>query len=422
MKKLFEIANWIEKNKPIFLEEWLEDANIIRIFKRNNISTDKFKTNFAIKILEYTINVMKSTKEIGNCPVMNKFVEYMIQHNITSQEILQICTPLRSAVLINLFKSTPSFAEDLISIKEILKIFDANLSGVLRNYDQIIGQINSDSEQKNSTLKTYLNRLQIILNTQENMIFKLHQGKIFIGNRALYRTVGVENLKQFKKKYSQPLSFIKSVNYNDEIFQKHKYTEWITLIVANHQGQCRAKFFNTITNKTTMMNIKISKVGDENDYVFTIENLAEIYNKQKNDVDTLTNLSNLQGFEALLEAKLEDVNNQDLKILMIELSGLTLYSEKKSQEQADNLIVKVAQRLQEKYNDEVAHIDYNQFVVLNNSLTLEASNELITEIETIISAVPDTQNININGAIVLLKDTDTLNKVIHHGELLLKHK
>jgi len=414
MNNLLKIAEWIEQHKPIIVQEWIEDANIIAIFKKNNISTNKFLTNFAIKILDYSISVMRSEKEIGNCPAMNKFVDYMIQHKITSHEILQICTPLRSTVLINLFKSYPNFAEDLISIEEILKIFDANLSGALKNYDQIKSKMSSASEQKNLTLKTYLNRLQTILNTQENIIFKLHGGEISIGNKSLYRTVGVENLKQFKKKYPQPLSFIKSVNYFDSIFQKHNYEEWINLILTNHQGRCITKLFNKFTNKTSMMHLKISKIGNENDYVFSIQDGVS-------DVDALTNLSNLKGFEELLETKLKNTDNKDLKILMIELHGLSLYSEQNSKEQADALITDIAQTLKEKYNDEVARIDYNRFAILNNNLTLELSNELVTEIDTIISAAPNAQNISANGAIVLLKDSDTLNNVIHHGEMLLQH-
>jgi GGDEF domain-containing protein len=426
MDNLQKIAQWLEKNKDIIIEEWIEDANIVSIFQKHNISTNKFSTNFAIKILEYSISVIKSENELGNCPVMNKFIDYMVQQEITSQEILHICTPLRSTVLINLFKSFPNFTEDLASIKKLLKIFDANLAGVLKNYDQIKSKISSASEQKNLTLKTYLNRLQIILNTQENIIFKLHGGDIFIGNKSLYRTAGVENLQQFKKKYPKPLSFIKSVNYSDSIFQAQDYDEWINLVLTNHQGQCKTKLFNKFTNKTSLMNIKISKIGDENDYVFTIEDLTDTHNKQNkndtfNNVDTLTNLSNLKGFEELLETKLKDTHNKDLKILMIELHGLSLYSEQKSEEQADKIVTEIAQTLKEKYNNEVARIDYNRFVILNNNLTLEDSNKLVKEIDTIISAAPDTQNINVNAAIVLLEDSDTLNSVIHHGEMLLHH-
>ena len=426
MNNLLKIAEWIEQNKHIIVQEWMEDANIITIFKKNNISTNKFSTNFAIKILEYSIGVMRTKKEIGNCPVMNKFVGYMIQCKIKSHEIVQICMPLHSIVLIHLLKNLPNFGVGLMSIKEILRIFDANLFGVLKNYDQIESKISNTSKQENLTLKTYLNRLNTILNTQENIIFKLQGGRIFIGNKSLYRTVGVKNLEQFKKKYPQPLSFIKSVNYSDSLFQEQNYEEWINLILTNHQGECKTSIFNKFTNKTSMMHMKISKIGDENDYVFSIQDIAEIHERQNkndtiSDIDRLTNLSNLKGFEKLLEAKLKDTDNKDLKILMIELHGLSLYSEQNSEEQANKLITDIAQTLKEKYNDEVARIDYNQFAILNNSLTLEASNELVAEIDPIIQAAPNAQNINVNAAIVLLEDSDTLNNVIQHGEILLGH-
>jgi len=51
MDNLLKIAEWIEKNKPIIIHEWIEDANIITIFKKNNISTKKFADKFTIKIL-----------------------------------------------------------------------------------------------------------------------------------------------------------------------------------------------------------------------------------------------------------------------------------------------------------------------------------------------------------------------------------
>ena len=426
MDNLYKIGEWVEHNKQIIVDEWLEDINITTILKKHKVSLNKFSTNFAIKILEYSINVMKAKEEIGNCPVMNKFVDYMIKHKIKSVEILQICTPLRSTLLLNLFKSYPNFASDLSSIKKILKIFDANLAGVLHNYDELQHKISSFTEQRNLTLKTYLNRLQIILNTQENIIFKLNDGEIFIGNRALYRTAGVDGLEKFKEKYPQPLSFIKSANCYNTVFQDQNYVEWINLILQHHQGQCKIKLFNNIENKTSLMNMKITKIGDKNDYVFSIQELTELHNKkikyeEVGNVDTLTNLHNLKGFEELLERKLKDTDHHNLKILMIELHGLSLYNETNSEEEADTVVKNVANTLKNQYGDDVARIDYDRFVILNNNLTLDVSNEIVKELESIISSSPNTEELSVNAAVVLLEDSDTINNVIHHGEMLLNH-
>ncbi len=425
MGKMYSIGSWLEEHTQSIINQWISDDKTVDIFKNHKISLSKFSTKYAVGIISHAVNIMHGKKEMRDCPIMNKFVGLMLKKNIKSEEILTICITLRVIIFNNLLDKYPNFSNDTTSMKQVLKIFDTNLTGVLENFDTLRTKLNVN-QQKELHLKNYLSRLQTILDTQDNIIFKLRSNHLYIANKALYLTTGVHNMEEYKNKFKAPLSFIKNVDFYNTLFQNGDYNKWITQIVEHHQGKCKAKVFDHITNKTSIIQMKITKVGEKNDFAFTLENITEQQNNIKNLTniaykDSLTGLDNLRGFEKLIENKLSQVKESNLKILMIELKGFNLYSEQNTQGESEQLIKNIADSIQTYHQEGVARIDSTRFAVLNNTLTLENSKELVGQVNNIVSSAPNSDTIDVNAAVILLHEKDTSDTIIERGEVLLNN-
>ena len=356
---------------------------------------------------------------------MNHFVFLMLQKEISSEEILTICVNLRTVIFNNLLDSYTNFSTDIESMKRILEILDTNVGGVLTNFENKRIERNTD-KQKEKQLKKYLNRLQIILDAQDNVIFKLRDNQLYIANKALYLMTGVADIQSYKKKYASPLEFIKHVNFHDILFKKKEYNQWISKIITEHKGQCKAQIFNHLSNQTSLMKVKITQIGTFDDFVFTLENITEQQNKinRLNSLaykDALTGLNNLKGFEDFVAKQLSNVSRNNLKILMIELRGLRVYREQHSKIDSDQLLKNIAEPLEEYDSKGSARIDSNRFAILNKTLTLENANELLSKIDKILSLNTVTDNISVRATIILVQDKDTVESLLERGEILLNN-
>ena len=274
MNNLHLIGEWLRQETNEVIRLWLNNRVIHTMFKKYRIDIKKFSTKFSKAIITHNIEVIQGKKEIKDCPVMNTFVDYMVKKDITSEDIFLICTKLRATIFEMLWKNYPNFSNDFISIKKIIHIFDKNLAGVLANFDKknISYRLNN---QKNIDLKNYVSRLQTVLDTQNNTIFKLHANTLFMANKAFLFLNGVTTIDDFKKQFSHPLAFIKEVNHSASLFQTKEYDKWIETIIRENDGHCKVELFDHVTNKTSLMQMSIAKIGDQSDFVFTLETIFD---------------------------------------------------------------------------------------------------------------------------------------------------
>jgi len=423
MDNLYKIASWLQEQNSHIVNQWCADDAVVNIFRKYRINLSAFSTKFAPKILSCAIDVLQNKKEMRDCPTMIKFIASMMQKDIRIEEILIVFTSLRVTIFDNLLDSYPDFSNDFASMKKILKIFDSNLIEVVAIFSNKRVEPNRD-KQKDLELKRYLNRLQIILDAQDNIIFKLHKNQLYIANKALYLTTGVADLQSYKKKYISPLAFIQHVNFHNSLLKKQEYHQWISKIITEHKGQCKAQIFNHLANQTSLMKVKITQTGTFDDFIFTLQNITEQENKIARlsslaYKDSLSGLNNLQRFKEIIEKKSIDAVNTNFKILMIDLKGFNLYNEQNTNEKGDYLIKEIAKTIQERYPEDCARIDSNRFAILSDSLTLENSNTLLKKIDNILSSMPDTTDVNVKAVVILLHDNESAESSIMRGEILL---
>ncbi|WP_418641021.1 GGDEF domain-containing protein [Sulfurimonas sp. ST-27] len=304
-----------------------------------------------------------------------------------------------------------------------MKIFDTNLAGVMKNFSR--GKYaHYVTQQKELQLKRYLKRLQVILDAQNNIIFKLHNNEIYIANKALYKTAGVRDLKEYKTKFPSALDFISDSNCHNSFFRVKDYEAWIEKIIQEYKGKCEVRLFDHLTQQMVVMQLHVTRVEEENNFVFTLENITA-QQKQINVLkklvykDDLTGLDNLRGFEEMIAQKLAKLPNSNLKILMLSLKGFSQYSKYHTQQESEHIIQEVANVIQTEYPIDSARIGSSHFALLSDTLTLQNANQLLESIDTALHANVDAKEIQTNAALILLHDKDTSKSIIERGEILL---
>jgi len=128
---LLAIAHNIENSRENIASQWIDIPTVKAIFLSYKISPNKFKNGFGIPIIEYFIAVVREEKSSGNCPIMSKLVNFLLEKNITPKDVFDICMGLRRTLVFYLFKQEWIKYNTLEVMDEVASIFDANLSGVL---------------------------------------------------------------------------------------------------------------------------------------------------------------------------------------------------------------------------------------------------------------------------------------------------
>ena len=424
MYQLKDITLWLLDKRDIIVDTWLNTGVVSQYLSNHKINIEKFSIRFAHPILLHNLDVLDGKKSSGNCPIMNEIVNYMIQKNITSQEIFIICAKLRATVFEYLFKEYPNFFQNADAPIKIMELFDDNLSGVLSNFDAKSLE-KSLHNQENIIFKKYASRLQVILNAQKNIIFKINDNKLFLANKALYLATGVKNSKEFAKKFSHPLNFIETTNIFENFFKRKEYDEWLMHLINKNKGICHIEFFDHVSNKSSLMQMSVSKVGESNDFVFTFENLSKIQDEIKKPdkilyKDSLTDLANLTRFKEIVEEKIASDPQDNLHILMIHLNGFKIFDDTHDDDNSKELLKNIADILRENHSNNSAKIDFERFAILFEEKNLKNAKNIVEKINLLLEENDYKDEINPLAAIVLHRKYDTVELMLARGDHLLK--
>lgn len=156
------------KNKTLILERWLSFDNV-RVVLENYIDPEKFSQEYATFILDYYFDVINDKKEIGNCPIMNEFLEIYSKGNghIPVHELYIICTNMRLALIDFTFEANIA-SKNLFD--QINYIVDNNIIGVMKRYKHIIDAKTQQIAEQTLMIKQYndaVDRFTIISKTDQ---------------------------------------------------------------------------------------------------------------------------------------------------------------------------------------------------------------------------------------------------------------
>lgn len=156
MKK--KLPNLLEK-QPIFIDakkqilsDWMSYDSPREILSLHKIDVQSFLYEYADGVFDYFMGVISDKVEIGECPVMKSLLEYLKDRNISADEVFEICTHFRKAMIYFTYDKKLNSKE---LFDEMSYIFDKNLKGILKYYTDTIFQKEQEIDRNVRLLREY---------------------------------------------------------------------------------------------------------------------------------------------------------------------------------------------------------------------------------------------------------------------------
>ena len=135
-----------EKNKIQILQIWIKNNNVLKILNSYKITKEIFIKDYAFGILDYYINIINETSDIGDCPVIQNFLMLLKNKNVGTSELFVICAGFKNALIEFTFDKNINSLEIQ---KEIIYVYERNFEGVLKQYSDTILKLSQDIQMSN---------------------------------------------------------------------------------------------------------------------------------------------------------------------------------------------------------------------------------------------------------------------------------
>jgi len=116
-----------------------------KILQEHDIDEEYFIQNYANGVFDYFMGVISGETQIGNCPVMQELLVYLKYREISADELFELCSHFRRAMLDFSYDSGLNSKQ---IFEEISYIFDKNFRGILKFYTDTIFQKLIDARQE----------------------------------------------------------------------------------------------------------------------------------------------------------------------------------------------------------------------------------------------------------------------------------
>ncbi|MEA3521716.1 MAG: PAS domain-containing protein [Campylobacterota bacterium] len=167
--------------KSEILRLWISDMEVMRILQGHSISPEAFRDQYASGVFDFFFDVLKAKIEVGNCPVIGTFLEYLKDREISAEELFIICSQFRQCII----DYAVRVSEDPVRLsKELSQVFDRNFAGVLKNYTDTIFQKDQEIAKNVKLLGEYkkaIDESAIVSKTNINAIIT------FVNNNFIKR-------------------------------------------------------------------------------------------------------------------------------------------------------------------------------------------------------------------------------------------
>ncbi len=369
---LNKLSDFIEQNAILLADNWIKQNITKSIFNERKISPKKFIQIYALDIISYFVSVIRDEQPIGNCPAMNKFINYMLKKGITSKEVFDICMGFRKVLIGFLLKNDIVLKNPSVYLDEVSSVFDANLSGVLELFTNIYAK----SQKKLEIAKIQQNKLHEVLkiiNFIDTEIIVVQSTRIILANKPFLEMLNVKDLKEFYSKYESGFEFLLDVNLFEKQF-KNDISVWIKKV-----SQSNKSFESNIYHEKQKKNLtyigKITPMPTEqiNQYIITFSNISEHVKNEQNiqdmlEHDELTGFRNYPTFEHLLSRMIDESKKEDNRLFLViaDIPNLRDINDTKGRSAGDMAIVKVAEDLRFLVDNSIylARLEGSRFGVL----------------------------------------------------------
>ena len=153
--------------KDEILQEWVSQKQCAAILSKHEINPQWFKEKYASKVFDYFMGVVAGDVELGQCPVMKEFIEYLKNQEIRSDELFLLCTYFKRS-MVNGTYTLGINSQGLF--ESISYLFDMNFAGVLTIYTDTIYQKEQEAIEANIAKEYFLSNMSHEIRTPLNAI------------------------------------------------------------------------------------------------------------------------------------------------------------------------------------------------------------------------------------------------------------
>ncbi|MDD3475839.1 MAG: ATP-binding protein [Sulfurimonas sp.] len=146
----------LKGSKELILKQWLSYDSPQKILKLHDIDKNQFLSDYANGVFDYFMGVIAGVVNIGDCPVMRKFLAFLKGKEIKTEELFDICSHFRRSIVDFTYDANIN-SKNLF--EEISYMFDQNFQGLLGYYTDTIYQKEKEIDRHVKLLSEYQNAL-----------------------------------------------------------------------------------------------------------------------------------------------------------------------------------------------------------------------------------------------------------------------
>ncbi len=181
-----DIINDLILNKELISKIWTDKESVHERLQSHMIDVEYFRKHYAIKVIEYFLDVIKGDAKIGNCPVIFVMLDFFKNKDLALEDIFIICVQFKNTITSYILKRY-SFNQELFD--DFSLILDKNFEGVIINYLKLKGYIEKEETKvsvedkvQEVTILEEINYTEYVL---ENDIYELQELEEDIDNLAI---------------------------------------------------------------------------------------------------------------------------------------------------------------------------------------------------------------------------------------------
>lgn len=153
--------------KETILDTWIIQEQCAAILNHHAVDVERFRRYYASRVFDYFIGVVAKEVELGKCPIMKEFIEYLNDKEIRADELFMVCSYFKRSVV----AMTYTLGINSSSIFEAISyLFDMNFASVLTLYTDTIYQKEQEAIEANKAKEYFLSNMSHEIRTPLNAI------------------------------------------------------------------------------------------------------------------------------------------------------------------------------------------------------------------------------------------------------------
>ena len=126
-----DILKDLENAKEHISKLWTDKKVVQERLEGHLIDVEFFRTHYALKVIEYFLNVIRGNEEVGNCPVIFIMLDFFKNKDLPLKDIFMVCVLFKNTVSAYIFEK---YSFNSVLFDDISVILDKNFEGVIINY------------------------------------------------------------------------------------------------------------------------------------------------------------------------------------------------------------------------------------------------------------------------------------------------